>query len=89
MKFYKVVLTGIIMTQDEDPHPNDWDWSADKIYYRYQDMGGDGADVKITLLQDTLDTSEPGEGIIPDGIRCTHDLPCPDGLTEIDYIVLE
>ena len=53
MKFYKVVLTGIIMTQDEDPHPNNWDWSADKIYYRYQEMGGDGADVKITLLQDT------------------------------------
>ena len=69
MKFYKVVLTGIIMTQDDDPHPNNWDWSADKIYYRYQEMGGDGADVKITLLQDTLDTSEPGESIIDDMTR--------------------
>ena len=64
LKIYKVVITGAMMTQDDEPHPDSWDWSADKIYYRYQDIGGDGADIKITLLQESLDVSEPGDNVI-------------------------
>jgi hypothetical protein len=64
LKFYKVTITGVILTQDDDSHPDSWDWSADKIYYRYQEMGGDGADVRITLLQDSLDVSESGDDVI-------------------------
>ena len=63
-KFYKVAITGGVMTQDDEPHPDSWEWSADKIYYRYQDIGGDGVDIKITLLQESLDVSEPGDNVI-------------------------
>jgi len=64
VKFYSVVITGVLMTQDGDSHPDSWDWSADNIYRRYQDIGGDGADIQITLLQDSLDKSEPGDNLI-------------------------
>lgn len=52
MKVYKVIMTGIIQTEDEDQHPENWDWSNEYIStHRLREMG-DTLNVVITELKE-------------------------------------
>ena len=51
LKVYKVILTGIIQTEDEEPHPENWDWSNEFMAYRLQEMGA-STNVVITELKE-------------------------------------
>ena len=39
MKVYKVKITGIVTTADDDVHPDYWSWSDKDMGNRIKDMG--------------------------------------------------
>jgi len=39
MKVYKVRITGIVTTADDDTHPDYWSWSDKDLSHRIKDMG--------------------------------------------------
>ena len=39
MKVYKVLITGIVTTNDDDVHPDFWSWSDKDMPHRIKDMG--------------------------------------------------
>jgi hypothetical protein len=39
LRYFKVALTGVVTIEDEDSHPENWDWSNDFLPMRVKDMG--------------------------------------------------
>jgi hypothetical protein len=39
MKVYKVTITGVVTTDDDEGHPNSWSWDDKDIRQRFREMG--------------------------------------------------
>ncbi len=51
MKVYKVTITGIVTTLDDDEHPENWDWSNEYMAYRIKDLG-DTREIVVTEMKE-------------------------------------
>ena len=51
MKYYKVLLTGIVTTDDGESHPDYWSWSDKDMPNRIKDMGN-SVSIVITELKE-------------------------------------
>lgn len=56
MRFYQVVITGLICVGDDEPSPKTWSWAPEHLYSRLtQDMQGVDIDFKSLQLVPNLD----------------------------------
>ena len=50
MKIYKVTITGVITTPDDEGHPDNWDWSEEFIPLRIKEM--EASEVVVTEMKE-------------------------------------
>ena len=56
MRFYQVVITGLICVGDQEPSPKTWSWASEHLYSRLaQDMQGVDIDFKLLQLVPNLE----------------------------------
>ena len=56
MRFYQVVITGLICVGDDEPSPKTWSWAPEHLSARFtQDMQGVDIDFKALQLVPHLD----------------------------------
>ena len=54
MKVYKVTITGVVTTNDEEPHPDYWSWSEKDMAHRLKDMGN-STNIIITEMEEVIE----------------------------------
>jgi len=50
VKIYKVTITGVITTPDDEGHPDNWDWSEEFIALRIKEM--EASEVVVTEMKE-------------------------------------
>ena len=50
MKIYKVTITGVITTPEDERHPDNWDWSDEFMAYRFKGMSS--SEIVITEMKE-------------------------------------
>ena len=84
MRFYQVVITGLICVGDDEPSPKTWSWAPEHLSARFtQDMQGVDIDFKALQLVPHLDdfteasNQEFKDHLLQEGlITGTHDENC-------------
>ena len=51
MKVYKVTITGIVTTDDDEVHPDFWSWGDKDMTHRLKDMGNT-TNIVITEMEE-------------------------------------
>jgi hypothetical protein len=55
MKVFKVTITGVVTTDDDEAHPDYWSWSEKDMAHRLKDMGH-STTIVITEMEEVSTT---------------------------------